>query len=624
MDEVNDHTSSDGFQPLFIKEEEGEKTENSLSHQRESNTSLPVVAHTGSDIKHSAIMMPYLQDMDELLKSCEELTGIPFSSNFTASYSETSHSQFNCCEEVKTENFAEALLPPNAYLSTSYIDTQMDEAETVEQLLQGRQSPSIAIASDIPQNATLRDETSLSTAGNKLSQSMVEYEGQLRGMLAMLESCMEETGMDFEPQDWAGDEGVEYVHISKNPHVYRGTTLVPIKQEDKTQPMQLECLVEQEMDESQDKDRMDRSSLGPLADVNGLSTSSSYGNNSMQSTEEDLEARHRFSEPRKPLGGTEMTKSEGEDIVINAFADKKPELKTDIKIDFGKNELEALGSQMENFISEVEQMVKKRRELLAEVLQLRGNQGQEKINWTSNEEATEMQIDSKVKEVMDVVKMEKEGRMEEREREIKILKEDRAEEDRKLWRVNLERQGLQDELRRLKRRLFTMVKDCARSQATLNNQRREVELLKREEEKLDQLVLQLTEESSQLRAGHQQLISDLQAKLQAQSSIQTPNTQEELSACRRHSCGDIQQYVQEGLRTLEQRYEPILLALMKRKETTADALVKVKENTQELKSQLRPLREEIQKLKLQRSCLEEKLKLIHIQRGEDVGQYKVS
>jgi len=66
-----------------------------------------------------------------------------------------------------------------------------------------------------------------------------------------------------------------------------------------------------------------------------------------------------------------------------------------------------------------------------------------------------------------------------------------------------------------------------------------------------------------------------------------------------------------------------LLALLKRREAAAGALVKAKEQAQELRAQLRPLGEEIQQLQLQRACLEEKLKLIHIQRWEDVGRYKV-
>lgn len=71
------------------------------------------------------------------------------------------------------------------------------------------------------------------------------------------------------------------------------------------------------------------------------------------------------------------------------------------------------------------------------------------------------------------------------------------------------------------------------------------------------------------------------------------------------------------------RYEPVLLALLKRREAAAGALVKAKEQAQEQRAQLRPLKDEIQKLKLQRACLEDKLNLIHMQRKEDVGQYKV-
>lgn len=66
-----------------------------------------------------------------------------------------------------------------------------------------------------------------------------------------------------------------------------------------------------------------------------------------------------------------------------------------------------------------------------------------------------------------------------------------------------------------------------------------------------------------------------------------------------------------------------MLALLKRRETTAGALVKAKEEAQELRAKLRPLREEIQELKLQRACLETKLKLIHAHRKEDVEHYKV-
>lgn len=71
------------------------------------------------------------------------------------------------------------------------------------------------------------------------------------------------------------------------------------------------------------------------------------------------------------------------------------------------------------------------------------------------------------------------------------------------------------------------------------------------------------------------------------------------------------------------RFEPILVALLKRREAAAVSVVKVKEQAQELRAQLRPLKEENQELKLKRTCLEEKIKLIQTHRREDVQHYKV-
>lgn len=82
------------------------------------------------------------------------------------------------------------------------------------------------------------------------------------------------------------------------------------------------------------------------------------------------------------------------------------------------------------------------------------------------------------------------------------------------------------------------------------------------QEKLQSLVLQLTEEGSQLRAAQQQQLLDLQVQLHTQSSTQTSNTQDELTQCRRHSCGDIQQYLQGGLKALEDRYGHCLVLLL--------------------------------------------------------------
>ncbi|XP_040909748.1 syncoilin [Toxotes jaculatrix] len=630
MEDMDANISSTGFEPLFISEEDGEADRN-LMEQSEFNTAQSGLTFTGTQLNPSALIKPYLQEMDDLLKSCEELTGIPFGSRFSESYTETSMSEsiHGQSKEVLTmESYRETSASPQAYLSTSYIDTHMDGAEPEDPPAQGQLQglDTIINRCGVTTEVSRQTEMPLTSVGSKLSETMVEYEGQLLGMLAMLESCMEEAGMDFEPQDWATESSHEYVHINKNPHLYRGTTLVPIQQERpvklETEPMQLESWAAQRPEgDKVSKDGRNGVTVGsatnsrqqkPLEPLDGNKNDPMYC--------EGTKMRYMFHEGTETKG--DITGTEVDDTEMPA--EERPEAKmdtADLRSDM--KELGELGSQMEECIKEVQQLEKRRKELLAEVLELRGNNKREEAEGSNEEEEmTEEQIDSKVAELMNIVRSEEEGRREERKREIQSLREERAEEERRMWKINLERQGLQDEIRKLKRKLFAMVRDCTHSQASLNNQRREVELLKREEEKLQSLVLQLTEEGCQFRSDQKQQLLELQAELHAQTSSQTSNTQEELTECRRHSCGDIQQYVQGGLRALEDRYEPILLALLKRREATAGALVKAKEQAQELRAQLRPLREEIQKLKLQRACLEEKLKLIHMQRREDVGQYK--
>ena len=67
----------------------------------------------------------------------------------------------------------------------------------------------------------------------------------------------------------------------------------------------------------------------------------------------------------------------------------------------------------------------------------------------------------------------------------------------------------------------------------------------------------------------------------------------------------------------------MLMALLKRRETTASALSKAREQVQELRGQLRPLVEEGHRLGLQKVCLEERFELRQKQRQEDIKQYKV-
>lgn len=631
MEDLDDNTSSTGFEPLFIKEEESDP-DRILMEQRECNTAQPGLTFTGTMLNQTALIKPYLQEMDDILKNCEELTGITFESDFSAGYNETSLKESSHRlrkEEEAMESCGERSTSPHAYLSTSYIDTHMDGAGSEGQQVQGQAQSlgTITNRCEMTTDAARQREMPLTSAGNKLSDTMVEYEGQLLGMLAMLESCMEEAGMDFEPQDWVADESQEYVHISKNPNLSRGTTLVPIQQvkpmRSETQPMQVESWADRhERGEEVSKESRSEVTVGPTTsgsqqnpmlscdNMDGFLMDGLENQRNSKTDRMVLGPQFRFSEPSLPLANKEndpqhleatktgyASTNEGTNInkdVIGIEVDttelqseegQEPDMDS-IDPGSGMNDLAALGSQMEKCIEEVQRLEKRREELLAEVLELRGNKNKDEAAGSNEEEPT----DSKVAELMNALKREEEERREERKREIQSLREERAEEERRMWKVNLERQGLQEELRKLKRRLFAMARDCAHNQLALNTQHREVELLKREEvryplkkkkkitfivflrkqpsknifhpilqEKLQSLVLQLTEESSQLRTAQQQQLLDQQAELHAQSSNQSCNTQDELTECRRHSCGDIQQYLQCGLKALEDRYSYCLL-----------------------------------------------------------------
>lgn len=516
MEDMDDDTSSTGFEPLFIKEDDGEP-DRTIMEQQEYNTAQPGLNFTGISLNPSALIRPYLQEMDDLLKSCEELTGIPFSSRFSESHTETSMSgtkHYQGKDEVTMKSYTGMSISPQSYLSTSYIDTHMDGAGTEGQSAQcqSQSMGTIINRCGVTPIVSRQTEMPLTSAGNKLSETMVEYEGQLLGMLAMLESSMEEAKMDFEPQDWATDTSQEYVHICKKPHVSRGTTLVPIQQERseklEAQPMQLESWAAQHADEDTvSKDSRDEipersvtkgSHHNPLLGCDNMCGFSVERSEKFKTDQGDLDPQISFSELSKSLGTKENDPMCCEGTKTEYMSEEDTETKRDIsgkemsaqhelKMDTtyfrsGMDEIQELGSQMEQCIEEVQLLQKRRKELLAEVLELRGSKDIADTEGSNEKvEETEEGINSKVTELMNILKKEEEARREERKREIQNLKEERAEEERRMWKVNLERQGLQDELRKLKRRLFTVARDCAHNQATLNSQHHAVELLKREE-----------------------------------------------------------------------------------------------------------------------------------------------
>lgn len=486
-----------GFEPLFIKEEDADPDRTSME-QNECHTAQSGFSLMRTQLSQSAVIKPYLQEMDELLRSCEELTGLTFGSRFSASYNDRE-------DALPMDSYQDSGLSPHTFLSTSYIDTQMDGPGPEDQPAQGQAKgleqiiDRCGVATDISH----QKEMPLTSVGNKLSDSMVEYEGQLVGMLAMLESCMEETGMDFEPQDWATDETQEYVHI-------RGTTLVPIRHERltklETHSLNQDSYVgphegknavvrERRDEEAIDSATNDWQQCPVLScdNTDGFSMERSEGQENSKIAQEDLDGQFRFSGPTLPLDGSQndaighteaKTECEfGIEIKSEFPSEDKREFRNDsLNLESGMNELSALGSQMEECIQEVQQLEKRRKELLAEVLKLRGDKDSEEVKESSEEgEETEQQIGRKVAELINALRKEEEGRREERKKEIQCLRVERAEGEKQIWKINLERQGLQEELRKLKRRLFTAARECAVNQVALNTQHREVGLLKREE-----------------------------------------------------------------------------------------------------------------------------------------------
>lgn len=453
--------SSTGFKQLFIREERD--TERTIVNPGEGHENPSGLSFTGSTLQQSASMKPYLQEMDELLKGCEELTGIPFSTCSPVGNSETSMSELSCNrnkEEIRMESYGCA----QAYLSTRYIDTHTDGVET-----EGETKGQSLVNHISRCNVGEHTEMPLSSAGNKLRANMLDYEDQLMGMLNMLESCMEESGMDFVPED----KGQEYVHISKMPYHLKGTTPVSFNPlELKTQPVLSElCVTGGEVsDES-------RACCAKTSDPSGKAPEKPDERGHLRTAQgsglqvDDTEHDPTFSEEIK--SGRPFEESDDDDKELPT--EHEHDFSTDLGSDM--DELRALGSRMEDCMEEVQQLQNRRKELLVEVLQLRGER-------TEGEEQTVEWIDSRAVSLMNVLQKEEEVRRGERKRDVYCLREERAEEERKLWKVNLERQGLQEDVRRLRRRLFAVARDWTYSQAALNSQRREVELLKREEVKL--------------------------------------------------------------------------------------------------------------------------------------------
>ncbi|XP_036418041.1 syncoilin-like, partial [Colossoma macropomum] len=188
----------------------------------------------------------------------------------------------------------------------------------------------------------------------------------------------------------------------------------------------------------------------------------------------------------------------------------------------------------------------------------------------------------------------------------------------RLSHAELHKHTLQEEVMRVKRKLFTVMRDCIQTQISLAAQKYEVEQFGFIQEELQDEVLQQLQELMQMPEDQQIRLATLRERLQGQHR---PRAASDLSHCRRASA-DLSRYTRASMKSLEEWYEPRLLALLRRKQASEDTLRKSRELGQDLKKRLEPLREEGRRMELEREQLQQRISLMEEEKRERVAQHK--
>ncbi|KAF6345783.1 syncoilin, intermediate filament protein [Rhinolophus ferrumequinum] len=184
--------------------------------------------------------------------------------------------------------------------------------------------------------------------------------------------------------------------------------------------------------------------------------------------------------------------------------------------------------------------------------------------------------------------------------------------------AELERDGLREEIRLVKQKLFKVTKECVAYQYQLECRQQDVAQFADFREVLTARAAQLSEEVAQLRDAYQKQKEQLRQQLEAPPS---PRDGHFLQESRRLSA-QFENLMAESRQGLEEEYEPQLLRLLERKETAAKALQKTQAKIQEMKEALRPLQAEARQLHLQNRNLEDQITLVKQKRDEEVQQYR--
>uniref|UniRef100_A0A2R9AFR5 Syncoilin, intermediate filament protein n=1 Tax=Pan paniscus TaxID=9597 RepID=A0A2R9AFR5_PANPA len=184
--------------------------------------------------------------------------------------------------------------------------------------------------------------------------------------------------------------------------------------------------------------------------------------------------------------------------------------------------------------------------------------------------------------------------------------------------AELERDGLREEIRLVKQKLFKVTKECVAYQYQLECRQQDVAQFADFREVLTTRATQLSEELAQLRDAYQKQKEQLRQQLEAPPSQRDGHFLQES----RRLSAQFENLMAESRQDLEEEYEPQLLRLLERKEAGTKALQRTQAEIQEMKEALRPLQAEARQLRLQNRNLEDQIALVRQKRDEEVQQYR--